>query len=121
MKFSQFLNESETKYKDRYKLEDALYKNKAKLKKVEAAFEENYSDSDNEDNFDEDSFVYKIVKSLKDAGVNELANAIHTIKDVESVEHYISNIDDISSVANKLHYHQNLDDIAKAILDYVVG
>lgn len=119
MKFSQFLNESETKYKERYKLEDALYKNKAKLKKIEAAFEENYSD--NEDNFDEDSFVYKIVKSLKDAGVNELANAIHTIKDVESVEHYISNIDDISSVANKLHYHQNLDDIAKAILDYVVG
>lgn len=94
---------------------------KLNLKKIEAAFEENYSDSDNEDNFDEDSFVYKIVKSLKDAGVNELANAIHTIKDVESVEHYISNIDDISSVANKLHYHQNLDDIAKAILDYVVG
>lgn len=121
MKFSQFLNESEAKYKDLYELERSLKQNKDKLKKIIDAFEENYDDEQDEENFDEESFVYKITTSLKDAGINELARAIHTIKDVESVEHYISNIDDIKRTADKLHYHQNLDDVAKAILNYVVG
>lgn len=124
MKFADFLNEStldESKtYESMYELEDLIRKNKSRLQKIVKALEDNMDDDTDEDNFDEEKFVYGIVKSLKDIGAKEIANEINGIRDVESLEHYLLDGTKISSTADRLHYHQNRDELAKLIIKFIV-
>lgn len=113
------LDESKT-YESMYELEDLIRKNKANLQKIVTALEDNYVEDGQEDDMDEDSFVYSVVQSLKKIGAREIANNIDSGKDLESLEHYLQGGDNIGSIADRLHYHQNIDHLAKAIIEFIV-